>query len=80
MEADRAEASSKADGLPLELVQVRAYIHSTLSMEYGREGDKPNEPQLAFHCLQSELAKREEALRVPTAEMGTLQALLETER
>ena len=80
MEAGRAEASSRADGLPLELVQARAYIHSTLSMEFGREGDKPSEPQLAFHCLQSELAKREEALRVPTAEMGTLQALLETER
>ena len=38
---------------------MKAYIHSTLSMEYGREGDKPSELQLAFHHLQAELAKRE---------------------
>ena len=36
---------------------MKAYIHSTLSMEYGREGDKPSELQLAFHHLQAELAK-----------------------
>ena len=44
LEAGRAEASSKANGLALELVQARAYIHSTLSMEYGQEGDEPSEP------------------------------------
>ena len=49
-------------------------------MEYGRDGDELNEPQWAFLCLQTELAEREEALRVATAEVGTLQALLETER
>ena len=56
------------------------YIHSALSTEYGRDGDKPSEPQLAFCHLQTELAKREEALRIATTEVGTLQALLETER
>ena len=35
LEVDRAEASSKADGLALELVQARAYIHSIWNMEYG---------------------------------------------
>ena len=35
LEAGRAEASSRADGLALELVWARSYIHSTLSMEYG---------------------------------------------
>ena len=35
LEVDRVETSSSADGLALELVQVKAYIHSTLSMEYG---------------------------------------------
>ena len=35
LKADKAEASSKADGLVLELVQAKAYIDSTLSMEYG---------------------------------------------
>ena len=35
---------------------------------------------MAFHRLKAELAEREEALRVATAEMSTLQALLETER
>ena len=49
-------------------------------MEFGREGDEPSELQLAFHRLQTELAEREEALRVTTTEVGTLQALLETER
>ena len=78
MEASRVEASSRANGLALELVQAKAYIHSTLSMEYGQEDDKPSEPQLAFCSLQTELAKREEALRVATAKVGTLRALLET--
>ena len=35
---------------------------------------------MAFRRLQIELAEREEALRVATAEVSTLQALLETER
>lgn len=43
LEANRAKANGRADGLALELLQVRAYIHSILSMEYGREGDEPNE-------------------------------------
>ena len=80
LEVGRAETSSRADGLALELVHARSYIYSTLSMEYGREGDEPSEPHLAFRHLQTELAEREEALRVATAEVGTLQALLETER
>ena len=80
LEARRAKASNMADGLTLELVQARAYIHSTLSMEQGQEGDKPSEPQLAFCRLQIELAEREEALRVVTVEVGTPQVLLETEK
>ena len=80
LEAGRVETSSRADGLALELVQAKAYIHSTLSMEYRREGDEPSEPQLAFCRLQTELAEREEALRIATVEVGTLQALLETKR
>ena len=73
LEVRKAKTSSRANGLALELVQVKAYIHSTLSMEYGWEGDKPSESQ-------TELAEREEALRVATAEVGTLQALLRTKR
>jgi len=80
LEVGRAEASSKADGLALELVQVRAYVHSTLRMEYRREGNESSEPQLAFCHLQTELAEREKALRIATTEVGTLRALLETER
>ena len=80
LEASRAEASSRANGLALELVHARAYIHSTLSIEYGRDGNNPSKPQLAFHCLQTELAEREEVLRVTTTEVDTLWALLETER
>ena len=34
---------------------------------------------MAFRHLQTELAEREEALRVATVEVGTLQASLETE-
>ena len=64
----------------MELVQAKSYIHSTLSIEYKRQGDEPSKPQLAFRRLQIELAEREEALRVATAEVGTLQALLETKR
>ena len=33
-EANRVETSSRVDGLALELVQAKAYIYSTLSMEY----------------------------------------------
>ena len=51
MEDGRAEACSRADGLVLELVQVRSYIHSTLSTEYGREGNEPSKHQLAFRRL-----------------------------
>ena len=49
-------------------------------MEYGQEGNEPSEPWLAFYHLQTELAKREEALRVATAEVDTLQSLLGIER
>ena len=35
---------------------------------------------MAFHRLQTKLVERKEALRVATIEVGTLQALLETER
>ena len=40
----------------------------------------PSEQLLAFCRLQAKLAKREEALKVATVEVGTLRALLETER
>ena len=49
-------------------------------MEYGQEGDEPSDLKLAFCHLQIELAEREEALRVVTIEVDTLQALLETRR
>ena len=80
LEAGRAKASSKANGLAPELAQAKAYIHSTLSIEYGREGDKHIDLQLAFYRLQTKLAEREEALRVATIKVGTLRALLEIER
>ena len=80
LKASRSEASSRADGLTPELVQARSYIHSTLSMEQGREGDEPSEIQRAFCHLHSKLAKSKEALRVATIEAGTLQALLKTKR
>jgi len=80
LEASRAKASSRVDGLALELVHARAYIHSSLSMEYGQEGDEPSELQLAVRFPQIKLVEREEALRVATTEVCTLQALLETER
>ena len=44
LEVGKAGASSRVDDLALELVQVRAYIHSTLSMEHGQEGDEPSKP------------------------------------
>ena len=37
MKADKAKASSRADGLVVEQVQAKSYIHSTLSMEYRRQ-------------------------------------------
>ena len=59
-------------------MEARSFIHSTLSLEYGL-AIEPSEPQLAFRRLQAEVAKKE-ALRVATAEVGTLQALLNTKR
>ena len=50
MEASRVKVSSKADDLALRLLEVRSFIHSTLSLEYGPT-DEPSEPQFAFHCL-----------------------------
>ena len=79
VEASRTEASSKADDLALRLLEARSFIHSTLSLEYGPI-DEPSEPQLDFHRLQAEVAEKEKALRVATAEVGTLQALLDTKR
>ena len=79
VEASRIEASSRADDLALRLLEARSFIHSTLSLEYGLI-DEPSEPQLAFHRLQAEVAEKEKALRVATAEVGTLQALLDTNR
>ena len=72
LKAERAETSSRADDLALELVQAKSYIHSTLSMEYRREGEEPSKMQPAFCCFQTELAEREEALKVAIAEVGTL--------
>lgn len=80
LEAGRAAASCRADDLALELLQARSYIHSTWSTEYGREGNEPSEPQRAFCRLQTKLAERKKALRVTTAKVGILQALLRTER
>ena len=68
METGRVVASSRADDLALELLQAKSYIHSTLSMEYGREGNEPKKPQRAFRRLQIELAEKEKALRFATAE------------
>lgn len=72
LEVSKATASSRADDLALELLQARSYIHSTLSMKYKREGDEPSEPQQSFRRLHTELAKREEALRITTVKVGTL--------
>jgi len=79
VEASRTEASSRADDLALRLLEARSFIHSTLSLEYGPI-DEPSEPQLAFHRLQAKVAKKEKALRVAIAKVGTLQALLDTKR
>ena len=79
MEANHVETSSRADDLALRLLEARSFIHSTLSQEYGR-ADEPKKPQLAFRCLQAEVAKKDETLRVATTKVGTLQALLNTER
>ena len=80
MEAGKVMAISRVDDLALELLHVKFYIHSTLDMKYGGEDDKPSKRQRAFCRLQIELVEREEALKVATAKVGTLQALLETER
>ena len=75
VEASRAEASNKADDLALQLLEAKSFIHSILSLEYGL-ADEPSEPQLAFCRLQAKVVEKEEALRVATVEVGTLQALL----
>ena len=79
VEASRAKVSSKADDLALRLLEARSFIHPTLSLEYGPT-DEHSEPQLAFHRFQAEVVEKEEALRVATAEVGTLQALLVIKR
>ena len=76
VEASRTEASRKVNDLALRLLEARSFIHFTLSLEYG----PTDEPQLAFRCLQAEVAKKEEVLRVATVEVVTLQTLLNTER
>ena len=43
LEVNRSKASNRANGLALELAQAMTYVHSTLSMEYKREGDEPSE-------------------------------------
>ena len=78
MEADRAEASNGTNDA-LRLLEARSFIDSTLSLEYGL-ADMPNKPQIAFCCLQAKLPEKKEALRVATAKVGTLQALLDTDR
>ena len=60
-------------------MEARSSIHSFLRLKYG-SSDEPSEPQMAFRCLQAEVAEKEEALRVSTAEVGTLQASLDIER
>ena len=75
----RVEECNKANDLTLRVVEARSSIHSSLSLEYG-PSDEPSEPQLAFRCLQAEVAKKEEALKVSTAEVGTLLASLDIER
>ena len=79
MEAGRAEASNKSDDLALRLLEARSFIHSSLSLEYGSTNE-PSKPQLNLCHLQVEVAKKKEALRVATIEVGTLQALLDIER
>ena len=79
MEANRTKTSIRVDDLALRLLEARSFVHSTLSLDYGPI-DEPSEPQLAFHHLQVEVAETVEALRIATAEVSTLQALLDIER
>ena len=79
VEASRIEVSSRADDLALRLLEARSFIRSTLSLEYGLV-DEPSEPQLAFHHLQAKVVETMKALRVAIVDVGTLQALLDTER
>ena len=79
LEASHAEVSSRVDDLAMRLLQTRSYIHSTLSLEY-RSADERSKPQLVFHRIQAEVAKKEEAFRVAIAKVSTLQVLLDTER
>ena len=79
LEASHAEVSSRADDLAMRLLQTRSYIHSTLSLEY-RSADERSKPQLVFHRILAEVAKKEEAFRVAIAKVSTLQVLLDTER
>ena len=78
MEASRIKASSRADKLALRLLESRSFIHSTLSLEYEPVYE-PSEPHLAFRQHQAEVVEKE-ALKVATVEVGTLQALFDTER
>ena len=79
MEANHVEVSNKTDDLMLRLLKARFFIHSTLSLDYGL-ADEPSEPQLTFYRFQAEVVEKEEALTVATIEVGTLQALPDTER
>ena len=79
IEASRAEASRRVDDLAMRLLQARSYIHSTLSLEYEL-ANEPSEPQLAFYRLQAKVDEKEEASRIATAEISTLQVLLDIER
>ena len=71
MVASRSEVSSRADDLAPGLLEARSFIHSTLSLECG-PADESSKPQLAFFHHQAEVTEKEEALRVATAEVGTL--------
>ena len=79
MEVSRDEASSRATNFALRLLEARSFIHSTLSLEY-KLADEPSEPWFIFCCLQVEVAEKEEAMKAAIAEVGTLQALLNTKR
>ena len=79
MEVSRDEASSRATNFALRLLEARSFIHSTLSLEYKLD-DEPSEPWFIFCCLQVEVAEKEEAMKAAIAEVGTLQALLNTKR
>ena len=43
MEANCAEESSRVDDLALRLLEVKSFIHSTLSLEYGWDNE-PSKP------------------------------------